>query len=605
MSEKWKILSKQSLILISIVLCTAIFHSLEIYAIKTLHKQNGESGNKQVKKRLPDVDEQCVRPKQLTIPVRTKKGSLSCLFCKHYVTSLDDLKAHMLTHNKEKQCQCSICTRWFDNEIILNNHMTTHRQQKSYPCKECGEILSDSIRLECHMRGHRNEESIRCKICNQIFCYQSSLKDHMDSYHGDKRFEEMPFRCEECKVGFFKKPVFRSHMQRHKKKILSPVQCSICQNPFSSQHSLNCHLRSKHKKRESADTKDEDYKNELKKNTEEEMAARAQEIQESASLSGQIDHYMKVSMFIKAYLHGQGSNHDEYWKTVHSCMLVIMTMMAENFLDEFIIPKHFLTDQSARKTEAAKALDLFKTLISRQEQKEDVFISQESGELTEQKLVELTSQMFGMADQKPETCIDYTPETSTNQNHDISANFCAFFGRNAGELINEDLKVSTEIDSHALATDQNPSDILTSQEFDEFIDEALGISIDINSQSLINQAPDALTALEFSMLIDQALSESTGLEADLSIINQKLDALTNQVIIQSFLHSDIFDQIKGYVSQQIDSWMAHGQKGDMAHAQSKRDKFLAGIQSVLKNIKTKLDFYSKKNELLSEIASTL
>ena len=70
------------------------------------------------------------------------------------------LRQHMNSQTKEKNCMCDICNKTFQHQQILCMHRNTHNKEKHYMCEICNKTFMRQASLHRHMNIHTRQKII-------------------------------------------------------------------------------------------------------------------------------------------------------------------------------------------------------------------------------------------------------------------------------------------------------------------------------------------------------------------------------------------------------------------------------------------------------------
>jgi uncharacterized Zn-finger protein len=132
---------------------------------------------------------------------------------------------------------CEICDKEFANKKLLWQHRKSH--EPKVECKICHKSLT-VLSMTSHMKIHElktQPNQFKCEKCEKTFLTKHGLNQH-------EKAHENPFECDKCGKGFSWKQQMKQHLQIHLN--VKAFQCNICDVKYSSNHSLQTHLRIKH-----------------------------------------------------------------------------------------------------------------------------------------------------------------------------------------------------------------------------------------------------------------------------------------------------------------------------------------------------------------------
>lgn len=186
-----------------------------------------------------------------------------CGVCGQQLESSEDLKAHLESHQKLRQCEtcgqyfvrlkslqkhvdthridqtefnCLICHKVFASNKLLNKHELLHKNNKPYKCDICPRSFNYKTALEVHYRKHTGEKPYCCDVCGKSLTTYRSLSQHKLIHFGEKNYS-----CHQCgklfySVGFLKRHE-KTHTVREKKHL-----CDLCSKTFLTKRELDIHL---------------------------------------------------------------------------------------------------------------------------------------------------------------------------------------------------------------------------------------------------------------------------------------------------------------------------------------------------------------------------
>jgi KRAB domain-containing zinc finger protein len=200
-----------------------------------------------------------------------------CYFCSLAIFNKSCMIRHMLKHTKEKpyKCQyclqsfqrqlsvkghkdgkscnlkitypslspCYFCGRIFSTQLVLNSHMKmVHLKEDSKRCNLCSKYFT-STAISRHIRTvHLHERKYKCQLCSKRWGSNSQLNQHIQSVHT----KEKPFKCYFCSKAFVNLDVLKIHLWIHTKE--KPIICYFCRKDFSTVRDHSVHIRKIHTK---------------------------------------------------------------------------------------------------------------------------------------------------------------------------------------------------------------------------------------------------------------------------------------------------------------------------------------------------------------------
>ncbi|XP_023267648.1 endothelial zinc finger protein induced by tumor necrosis factor alpha-like [Seriola lalandi dorsalis] len=170
----------------------------------------------------------------------TPAQSFICHVCGRALHGKGFLLKHVLqVCAKDPDCRCGICGECLDSVDDLTAHLQTH-QEKSKTCSFCGKIFQSILAQELHVRLHTGEKPYSCDVCGKKFSQKGNLTSHMRIHTTEK-----PFQCKQCSRAFCHMTSLERHMQEHSSEVVHT--CNVCDQEFRKQHSLRRHMTTHHK----------------------------------------------------------------------------------------------------------------------------------------------------------------------------------------------------------------------------------------------------------------------------------------------------------------------------------------------------------------------
>lgn len=159
----------------------------------------------------------------------------SCPRCGKLFPWPSNLRAHMLTHNADKNFMCDICSKKFISLSHLNRHQIVHTGERKFECTVCKRKFTESGSLKAHMVKHSGARPYVCTECPKTFVYSLSLRRHTQVHSGTK-----PYLCSICSKQFNQLGNLKTHLQLHLGA--RPHVCAICSESFAQSGGLKSHM---------------------------------------------------------------------------------------------------------------------------------------------------------------------------------------------------------------------------------------------------------------------------------------------------------------------------------------------------------------------------
>lgn len=118
---------------------------------------------------------------------------------------------------------CKHCGKKFKGRSGLRQHEMRHDGQGPYSCNECKLVFFSKSNFSSHLASekHQNHKPFICKTCGKSFATDAYLKNHC--LYEDKGGDH---KCTECEVTFSRASHLKDHMDMHT-GIKSNI-CKIC-----------------------------------------------------------------------------------------------------------------------------------------------------------------------------------------------------------------------------------------------------------------------------------------------------------------------------------------------------------------------------------------
>lgn len=233
-----------------------------------------------------------------------KNGSFSCLLCPEKATELEELKKHVIKHNKSNirlafqkmlfsssqrfyqiatKLRCNICTTDVSDFDELKSHVENCSQLKynnrkwnnlpfklekdqldcpvckkrflnyvslnthmnvhypNYICENCGKAFASKARLRGHMRTHE-VGTFPCRHCNAVFDRVTKRENHVSKEHKSG----VRYACKRCNISLTSFYARQKHLAEVHNEELKRYKCKVCPQSYITPGHLSSHVRRDH-----------------------------------------------------------------------------------------------------------------------------------------------------------------------------------------------------------------------------------------------------------------------------------------------------------------------------------------------------------------------
>ncbi|KAJ0184256.1 hypothetical protein K1T71_000679 [Dendrolimus kikuchii] len=176
--------------------------------------------------------------------VHTSEKNFSCPICNVTFKYLSNVKKHVnLKHNHPRSFICNQCGRTFNTKGALKSHSDRHHSEKSGYCDVCSKNVAN---IEVHTLRHTGERPLKCEHCSSSFFQLRDLNHHMNFKH--TQTDKYKCSAEGCTMCFPSKPMLDFHTAKvHSTEI--PFPCDKCSRGFYRKNDLARHKLGTHKER--------------------------------------------------------------------------------------------------------------------------------------------------------------------------------------------------------------------------------------------------------------------------------------------------------------------------------------------------------------------
>ncbi|XP_063899058.1 zinc finger protein 26 [Helicoverpa armigera] len=175
-----------------------------------------------------------------------KNRTFSCSICPEKSTNLDDIKVHIVDHNKTN-------LHLAFKKMIFSNSQRFYKCGTKLRCKICTtdvanyeelrQHVENCTRLKFSSRKWNNlpfkleKDQLDCPVCKKTFLNYVSLNTHMNVHYPN-------YICENCGKAFASKARLRGHMRTHE---VGTFPCRYCNATFDRVTKRENHVSKEHK----------------------------------------------------------------------------------------------------------------------------------------------------------------------------------------------------------------------------------------------------------------------------------------------------------------------------------------------------------------------
>ncbi|OXA45201.1 Zinc finger protein 62 [Folsomia candida] len=141
--------------------------------------------------------------------------------------------------SKSHQCNVTPCTKSFNTPKNLRDHINrVHNSWKRFSCdfQNCAVTCKSKTGIKAHKLTHTREKNFKCgqPNCDKAYTTQGALTHHHAAVHVAARL----FKCPTCSKGFFTKPGLRQHVRDVHETVEAKFECSLCPAKFKEKNVL-------------------------------------------------------------------------------------------------------------------------------------------------------------------------------------------------------------------------------------------------------------------------------------------------------------------------------------------------------------------------------
>lgn len=159
-----------------------------------------------------------------------------CPYCDEVFRYFSVLLKHVSVRHTDNKYICVYCGKSFRTNPNLRSHVIgRHDNPSREKCEKCGLVLKSKNTLRLHTRKVHCNKRVECTECQETFTTNYSMYVHKRDVHG------IGHKCDYCLKIFAKNSAMVNHMRRaHLKE--KNVQCSVCFESFFDVQRLKTHM---------------------------------------------------------------------------------------------------------------------------------------------------------------------------------------------------------------------------------------------------------------------------------------------------------------------------------------------------------------------------
>ena len=145
------------------------------------------------------------------------------------------------------------------------NRIDREQDGDRFKCGQCNRKLSSKGNLKAHLKTHENEKDKsgwpKCVLCGKKYCDIYKVKDHILKAHSGEveaggiekhiQGDRGRFQCGQCNKKISRKSSLKAHLQSHQneKDKLGWPECGLCGKRYSSRMLVRKHILDVHSDR--------------------------------------------------------------------------------------------------------------------------------------------------------------------------------------------------------------------------------------------------------------------------------------------------------------------------------------------------------------------
>ena len=214
------------------------------YHMDQLHKEKimrCEYCNRRFVKKDLFEKHKCDGKKEATKDSRPEKEHFDCEVCIAKLSTIVELKDHMVIFHQSSQIFCEFCGKHIQTQKFYNHVESCipiyneKYQGKKHKCDRCRRSYDNINNYYSHIRSIHHKKRSECKHCGKSFASNQLRNEHVKVDH-----EGILFYCEHCGQSFKSTNNMKYHLAKHHGEG-KKYHCDRCPEIFVSKQRLDNH----------------------------------------------------------------------------------------------------------------------------------------------------------------------------------------------------------------------------------------------------------------------------------------------------------------------------------------------------------------------------